>query len=185
MGNSAGVALLVIGIILGPGYYVYGHFFSGKAGPIYPLTVKHGAEGDRFDPLPIELGPDMGQIGLILRFRTEHGPVTTPTKMPRNQYRATLKADGRTILDKAFTLSSTSVESQALLNFSEALPVFQARTKGVYHLDIRQTGEAGMNLISADVQVRKDVVQPNPALVTVGVGLLVAGVVLMLFRTPS
>ena len=181
MKNSAGVVLLVIGLIFGPGYYVYSRFFSGKVVSTYPLTVKHQAADNHFDPLQIELTPDMGQIGLILRFQTEHGPVTTPIQMPRNEYRAILRADSQTILDKAFTLSSTSVESEVLLNFSEVLPVFRAEAKGIYQLEISQTGEAGMNLIGADVQVRKDVVQPNDTLLTVGVGLLAVGAAVLFF----
>ena len=123
----------------------------------------------------------MGKIGLILRFQTEHGPVMTPTQMPQNTYRASLKSGSRTVLDHAFMLTSTSLEHQAMLNFSEAMPVFQADTSGIYQLEISPTGEAGMNLISADVQVRKDVVEPSNTLMTAGFGMLVAGVVLLLF----
>ena len=173
--------LLVIGIVLGPGYYAYSFFFSGKVVFTYPLTVKHRAEDNHFAPLQIELTPDMGKVGLILRFQTEHGPVMAPMHMPRNQYRAILKAGNQTILDKPFILASTSVESEALLNFSEAMPVFRAESKGIYQLEISQIGEADMNLINADVRVRKDVVEPNNALVTVGVGLLIAGVAALLF----
>lgn len=61
------------------------------------------------------------------------------------------------------------------------MPVFQADSSGVYQLEISQTGEAGMNLISADVQARKDVVEPNNTLLTVGFGLLVAGVAMLMF----
>jgi hypothetical protein len=78
-------------------------------------------------------------------------------------------------------LTSTSMEHQALLNYSEAVPVFQADTSGLYQLEISQTGEAGMNLIGANVQVRQGVVEPNKTLLTAGFGLLVAGVVVLMF----
>ncbi|WP_173060645.1 hypothetical protein [Sulfurimicrobium lacus] len=181
MENSAGVALLVIGLVLGPGYYVYSHFLSGKAVSTYPLPVKHQAAGNHFDPVRIELSPDMGKVGLILRFQAEHGPVTTPTKMPRNSYRALLKSGNKTIFDQPFMLTSTSLESEVLLNFHEAMPLFQANTSDAYLLEISQTGEAGMNLISADVQVRQGVVEPNNTLLMTGFGLLVAGVAVLLF----
>jgi hypothetical protein len=181
MENSAGVALLVIGLVLGPGYYVYSHFLSGKVASSHPLTVQHQGAENHFAPVQIELGPDMGKIGLILRFQTEHGPVMTPTQMPQNVYRATLKSGGRTVFEHPFMLTSTSMEHQALLNYSEAVPVFQADTSGLYQLEISQTGEAGMNLIGANVQVRQGVVEPNKTLLTAGFGLLVAGVVVLMF----
>lgn len=181
MENSTGIALLVIGLVLGPGYYVYSHFLSGKEASSHPLTVQKEASGNRFEPVQIELSPSMGKIGLILRFQTEHGPVMTPTQMPQNAYRAILKSGSRTVLDHPFTLTSNSPEHQALLNYSEAMPVFQADSSGVYLLEISQTGEAGMNLISADVQVRQGVVEPSNTLMTAGLGMLAAGVVLLLF----
>lgn len=180
MKNSAGVVLLVIGLIFGPGYYVYSRFFSGKVVSTFPLTMKHQAADNHFAPLQLELAPDMGKIGLILRFQTGHGPVATPVQMPHNEYRAILRANNQTILDKAFTLSSSSVESEVMLNFSEALPVFRVEAHGIYQLEISQTGDTGMNLISADVQVRKDVVQSNDTLLTMGVGLLAVGVAVLL-----
>lgn len=181
MGTSAGIFLLIIGLVMGPVYYVYGSFFSGSLASTHSLLIRQQGGFHAFDPLRIELAPGRGKIGLVLRFQTEHGPVVMPTHMPRNQYRAVLKSATRTIFDKPFSLSSTSVEAVALLNFSEALPVFQAEPAGIYQLEISQVDEAGMNLISADVQVRTGVVEPDFKLVTVGVGLLVAGVVALLF----
>ncbi|MDO8891374.1 MAG: hypothetical protein Q8K43_01515 [Sulfurimicrobium sp.] len=181
MENSAGVALLVIGMVLGPGYYVYSHFLSGKVASSHPLTVKQEAAGNRFEPVQIELSPSMGKIGLILRFQTNHGPVMTPTQMPQNAYRATLKSGSRTVFDHPFMLTSTSLEHQALLNYSEAMPVFQADASGVYQLEIRPKGEAGMNLISAEVQVRQGLLEPSKTLMTAGFGMLVAGVAMLLF----
>ena len=179
MANSAGAALLVIGLVLGPGYYVYSHFLSGKVASTH-LLVKHQAADNHFDPVPIELSPSMGKIGLILRFQTDHGPVMTPTQMPRNTYRAILKSGDRTVFDQPVELTSTSMEHVALLNFSEAMPVFRAATSGAYQLEISQTGEAGMNLISANVQVRTGVVEPDKTLMTAGFGLLAAGVAMLL-----
>lgn len=181
MENSAGVALLVIGLALGPGYYVYSHFLSGKVVSSHPLTVRHEAAGNRFDPVNIELGPSMGKIGLILRFQTDHGPVMTPTQMPHNSYRAILKSGNQTVFDQPFMLASSSLEHESLLNYSEAMPIFKADTSGTYQLEISQTGEAGMNLISAVVQVRKDVVEPSSTLMTAGFGMLLAGVAMLLF----
>ncbi len=181
MENSAGVALLAIGLVLGPGYYVYSHFLGGKVASTHPLTVKPEAAGNRFDPVQLELNPAMGKIGLILRFQTEHGPVMAPTQMPRNPYRAILKSGSRTVFDQPFMLSSTSLEHESLLNFSEAMPVFQADSSGLYQLEISQTGEAGMNLIGADMQVRQGVVEPDNTLLTAGFGLLALGVAMLLF----
>lgn len=121
----------------------------------------------------------MGKIGLILHFQTEHGPVLVPTQRPRNLYRAILKMDNHTIFDKSFTLASTSVESLALINFSEAMPVFRAEKNGIYQLEISQAGEAEMNLVSAEVQVRNDVVEPNNSVILAGIGLLVSGLAIL------
>ena len=180
MVNPAGIMLLSIGLALGPGYYVYSHFFSGTVASTHPVPIKHQAAGDSFDPLQIELTPDMGKVGLIFRFQAEHGPVMSPVQMPRNTYRAILKSGQQTVFDHAFTLSSTSVEAASMLNFSEAMPLFQATSGGLYQLQLSQTGEAGMNLISAEVQVRQGIVEPSSSVLAIGFGLLATGIALLL-----
>lgn len=181
MANSTGVTLLVIGLIFGPGYYVYSHFFSGQVAASHPLPISNHGAGSNIGPAQIELSPTMGKIGLILRFQTSHDPVMSIVQMPQNKYRATLRTGKQTVFDKQFTLTSSSVESEVILNFSEAMPVFEADTSGTYQLEISQMGEAGMNLVSAEAQVRKNIVAPSNTLMTAGFGMLAAGVAMLIF----
>jgi len=85
------------------------------------------------------------------------------------------------LVDKHFSITSPSVDSTPLVSFKESLPLFQVEHAGEYQLKITQEGDAEMNILSADAQIRAKMNAPDRNLVTTGIALLVAGILAIIF----
>lgn len=175
MHKRTGIILLILGLLLGPGYYVYTRFFSGDVVATQPLPLARDGAGERFEPVLLSLAPEMQPIGLVLRFTVSHGPTIQPTYTPRSDYRARLLDGERVILDQRFSLQSPEVESTPSRVFQHALPVLAIEHAGSYRLTVDAEGEPQMTVHSADVQVRANVREPDLQLVAVGAALVAVG----------
>lgn len=180
MGKSAGIVLLIIGVILGPGYFIYTRFYSGREIIELPLQFQPQANGHLRTVASIDLLPVMGPVTIILNITTSHGPTLTPPNTPRNQYQARITFDGTTVLSQSFTLRATQVEATPAQVFKQALPVMTIKTPGKYTLELVQDGEAEMEVKQATVEVRAGVHSLNTTLLAAGIGLLAAGVIVIL-----
>jgi len=173
MHKITGIVLLILGLLLGPGYYVYTRFFSGDLIATQPLPVD--AAGQRFEPVLLRLVPDMQPVGLVLRFTVSHGPTIQPTYTPRSDYRVRLLDGERAVLDHRFSLQSPEVESTPSRVFQHALPVLPVERPVSYRMELSAENEPQMQVHSADVQVRAHVREPDLKLVAAGVALAVIG----------
>lgn len=171
------VVLLMLGLLLGPGYYVYARYFSGQvvATQAMPLSAT------RIEVVNVAVSPDMNPIGLVLRFSAAHGPTPIPPNAPRNHYRARVMDGERVVLEQRFELIAPTVESAPLAQFQQALPVFDAERAATYRLELNAEGEAEMPLHSVDVQVRAGMRSPDYRVVAAGVVLLVLGAARMMW----
>ncbi len=181
MGKTPGILLLILGLLLGPGYYVYARFFSGAVVATYPLTAARDASGERFEPVALRLTPDMEPVALVLRFSVSHGATIQPTYTPRSDYRVRLLDGERVVLDERFSLQSPEVESTPSRVFQHALPPLPISRPVSYRLELAAEGAPQMTVHSADVQVRAQVREPDFRLVAAGVGLALLGVIGMMF----
>ena len=175
MHKMTGIVLLILGLLLGPGYYVYARFFSGDLVATQALPLVRDTAGPRIGPVLLHLTPDMQQIGLILRFNVSHGPTPLPPNTPRNAYRARLVDGERAVMDHRFSLQSPEVDATPSRAFQHALPVLQVDHAASYRLELVDEGEAQMLVHSADVQVRAHMRQPDFKLVAAGISLAVIG----------
>jgi len=166
------IALLLIGFVLGPGYYVYVRHFSGQLMSTQTLPLA----GAQMEAVTLHLTPDMNPIGLVLRFSAAYGATAHPPNSPRNEYRAELLDGERVVLAHRFSLNATSVESTPAATFQQALPLFDADRAAEYRLSVQLQGEGAMQIHSADVQVRAKMRSPDWRLLALGGVLLVLGV---------
>lgn len=176
-----GIVLLILGLLLGPGYYIYARFFSGAVVATQPLPLARDTSGQRFEPVLLNLTPDMQPFGLVLRFDVSHGPTIQPTYTPRNDYRVRLLDGEQVVLDQPFSLQSPSVESTPSQVFQQALPLLQIDRPVSYRLELQAETEPQMTVNSADVQVRAQVRSPDYKLVAAGVALAVVGLLATIF----
>lgn len=177
MQKRTGVLILLLGLLLGPGYYVYARFFSGELVASQVLEI----DGKHFAPIALSLDPNMGAIGLVLRFSVSHGPTPVPPDTPRSDYRVRVFEGERVILEQTFSLQSSEVESTPGRQFQRALPVLYVNHPGVYHLELAAQGEPGMRVHSADLQVRAHVREPDLRLLVAGGVMVAIGLATVLF----
>jgi hypothetical protein len=74
--------LFSLGLMLGPGYYLYANYLSGEPGPSFVMTERAArwtlpdgtilryARSQAYRPVEVELSPEMNRIGIELVFDT-------------------------------------------------------------------------------------------------------------------
>jgi hypothetical protein len=170
--NPMAILCLVLGLILGPGYYIYAKFYSGRPLAEYPLQ----AQTDGFVPLSVPLPPDPSPLRLILMLEAEHGPTTG--RVPRNTY--TVKVGHVTgSVTREISLASVTTESSQQTFLNEIARLDAPHGQSVI-VEISAQGEPEMRVRSAAVALRGDVVEPSPAILGLGGLLLAAGLALLL-----
>jgi hypothetical protein len=107
--------LLMVGLLLGPGYYVVARYLSGEPGVAITLTdraahwtladgtILHFLRGQAYRPVAIELDPKMNRIAFELGF--EFPPVQGSAPLRASEeYAATLLQADQPILQRTVTV---------------------------------------------------------------------------------
>jgi hypothetical protein len=162
--------LLALGLAAGPGYFLYGKYLTGASVGTYPLAA---ASGGGFAPLALTLEPGMSPVRLVLRLSAEHGSGYPPA--PRNRYRAVVSGEVGVLATSDFELVSSTVES-SFQELRYVIGTFPVPTAGAYRLAIEATAEPGMRVTAAQVEVRRNVREPDLRVVWAGVALIGLGV---------
>ena len=181
MTKPVGLMLLIAGLILGPGYFTYTRSYSGREITELPLAFHTGTDGRSRAVANFDLLPVMGPVTVIVYLTSTHGPVNSPPALPRNRYQARVTLGDKTVLTYPFSVRALQVEATPAEVFKQALPVMKNLVAGDYKLELTQQGEAGMEIRHAAVQVRAGVKYVNITLLAIGLVLLFAGVVVILF----
>lgn len=179
MGKSAGLILLILGLALGPGHFIYTRFFTGKLVMEQPLRFSLDASGQGRAEANVFLESAALPASLVLSFSATHGPVMSPPNTPQNHYRAGLLKNGEQVFEKSFTLRSSLVEATPAIQFSEAVMLPENLSEGNYVLTVLQEGEAEMDITAAKLQLRANVAQFDTSMLAIGFGLLAAGIAIV------
>lgn len=103
--------LLMVGLLLGPGYYIVAKYLSGEPGAIFTLTdraarwtladgtILHFVRGQAYRPIAIELDPKMNRIGFELGFEFAPGQGSAAAHA-NEEYAATLLQADQPILQR-------------------------------------------------------------------------------------
>jgi hypothetical protein len=169
------LAIFILGLLLGPGYFLYTKYLTGTAAGTYPLT--RTARG--FEPLVLRLPPEMSPVRLILRLSAQHGP-SFGGATPRNRYRAAVSRGGATAAETPIELASNTVES-SFQEFGHVLATLDVGQASEYRLQIEETAEPGMQVTGASVEVRRNVGEPDMRVVWAGVAMLAVAVAGLVF----
>ncbi len=180
MSKTAGYVLLTVGLILGPGYFIYTRFYTGREITELPLEFHPDTAGRPRAIANLDLLPVMGPLTLIVNFTAAHGSTLSPPNTPRNHYRVRILLNGDTLLTRTFTLRAKRVEATPAEVFKQALPVLEIAAPGRYQLELVQEGASEMEIKQASVQVRTGVHHVNREAVATGIGLLVVGLAVIL-----
>jgi len=196
--------LLLIGLFLGPGYYFYRRFFSGSALNQHQLfrqditsfsvagvTSTSTSDATWSTPVQMDLAPELNPIAFNVSYRTELPSRTSLRKDAR--YQAELKLNDQLIWEKSFSISKTrrqkkgkkksTVRIGGLERSSSHLNTFSLDQPGRYEFNLKPVG-GELKVAELVLKVRKNVLEPNNAILLPGVGMLVLGIIgVVLFQT--
>ncbi|WP_165922921.1 hypothetical protein [Sulfurirhabdus autotrophica] len=180
MNTPIGVIFLIAGLIIGPAYYTYVRFFTGEIVATQTVSFQQKSGKLLFDPIQLQLAPEMNDVGLIIRIDASHGPLILSSNPPKNKYHAIVSDGTNVLVDIHFSSISPAVDSTPSVSFQEALPLFKVNQTGTYQLKIAVEGETEMQILKADVQVRANTKQPNMTIIFTGIAFLAAGILAIL-----
>jgi hypothetical protein len=160
------------GFLIGPGYFLYTRYFTGAVVAVHQLGLPAGAGGARSAEVALE--PAMSPVRFILRVSTEHGPSLRGA--PRNRCRTVIEAEDKSVASSEIELVSNSIES-TVQEFAEVLATLEVPRPAVYRVTLEEGADPGMNATRTQVEVRRNVREPDTRIVWAGVALLLAGLV--------
>lgn len=165
------ILLLVLGLPIGPGYWVYAKFYTGKQAMALPLA---STAGGGLVSQPFKLDPGMAPVGLIFHSQGSFVPRQDENNPPQDAYTATLTGpDGRPQV-VPFPLAAQSVANSNPV-FNVHLLWMKTVAAGEYRMAVGPSGQPTITLENPQLEVRANVQEPDGRIVTVGALLMIAG----------
>lgn len=170
-------ALIVLGLLLAPAYWIYAKFYTGSQAHLLPLTMSEPSESG--PPVwrsgEFVLQADMAPVGLVLLAQGRFSPNMEENRPPRDLYTATLVRGEEAAKPLGFSLGVGKV-SDADPAFREHLLLMHRVQAGNYHLDIRPVNPPAIQIDQMQLQVLQQLHEPDPRVVTAGIVLFILGI---------
>ncbi len=168
--------LLAAGILAGPAYWIYAKFYTGEQAMLLPLAkVDTQDQSWSWRSHTFQLSKDMAPLGLIFSAHGEFAPNMDESQPPKDRYAATLFKDGVAAKPLTFTLGVNHV-SLSNPTFREHLLLFQVVQDAVYQLEVTPITAPDIQLDHVQLEIRRNVLEPNNHIVTAGIMLLILGI---------
>jgi hypothetical protein len=180
-----GPLLLMLGLLLGPTYYIFCEYLSGENGDTFVLTeratrwtlrngtILHVSNGKAFRPVMLKLDPEMNRIAFHLTF--EAAPGSSEVSNATDEYQVTLLQSDQPIFERALVVKlapggKTSVETNRLAIYYPGAYDFLLQEPGTPHVPVSQV----------TLEVRKKMQTLVLPLMWGGFALLVVGLAITL-----
>jgi len=192
--NPQALLLIVLGLVIGPGYFAFCEYFSGRPGQNYALTERgnrwplpdgsilrlHG--GQAYKPLTLEFAPESNNYRLRFSFNvTQAG---APAADATNEYQVSLLQD-----DIGSVQRSVRVKGRGSVTVT--LDPLQIFYPGSYVLVLEEVGAPALAVSGVSLQVDTNVEKPKMwiswsglALLVFGIGMLVRDAIVQTRRRP-
>ena len=180
MRRKAGLWLLVIGLVVGPGSLLAARFFSGHVVAGAPLSFEAGADGSVQARFTFRLADDDLPAAVIVQASAHHDPALLPADPPADRWILRLVKDGSMVHERTMRLQSTLVESSPTLTFKEAVPLGAGDGGGDYVLEVVPEGAPQLTLDAARAEVRVGVESADRTWLLAGLALIAVGLALIL-----
>jgi hypothetical protein len=173
--------LLVLGLLIGPGYFAFCEHVSGRPGQTYALTERGNRwtmpdgsilrlrGGMAYKPLPLELTPDSN--GYRLRF--SFNVTQTDASDAVNEYQVSL-------LQADTGIAERSIKVKGRGKVDVVLDPLQIFYPGGYTLVLEEVGTPPLAVSGVSLQVDTGVEKPKMWIAWSGLALLVLGVGVLL-----
>jgi hypothetical protein len=180
-----GPLLVMLGLLLGPTYYVFCQYLSGENGDTLTLTersarwtladgaILHFSPGQAFRPLTLKLDPEMNRIAFKLTF--EAAPGSSDAPKATDEYHVTLLQSDQPIFERTLAVDlapggQRSVEAGRLTLYYP----------GAYEFLLVEAGPPRVAISQVTLEVLKKIETPFLPLMWGGFALLVAGLAVTL-----
>ena len=173
--------LIVLGLLIGPGYYAFCEHVSGRSGQSFALTERGNRwtlpdgsvlrlrGGQAYKPLPLELTPEQNNYRLRFTFN-----VTQPDSSgATNEYQVSLMQGDSGVAER-------SIKVKGRGNVSVALEPLQIYYPGSYLLVLEEVGTPPLAVSGVGLQVDTGVEKPKMWVAWSGLVLLVFGIGMVL-----
>ncbi len=178
------LAVVAVGLFLGPGYLTYCWFFSGSAAGEYPISVGK--------PVELELSPKMNPVRFnsVVQYDRPHIVVGRE----ETNFRATLKREAHELWAATFGVRESSdrderrhrgtglrVGETTVTNYS-SIRTFSVETPGRYEFVVTRGRQSDLHVNSITLKVRKNVAAVNVPLTAAGWVMLVGAVLAAMIK---
>jgi hypothetical protein len=180
-----GPLLVMLGLLLGPTYYIFCQYLSGENGDTFVFTeratrwtlpdgtILHVSNGKAFRPVTLKLDPEMNQIAFRLTF--EAAPGSSDAAKATDEYQITLLQSDQPIFERALAVKlapggKASVEAGRLAIYYP----------GAYEFLLQETGAPRVPVSQVTLEVRKKLETLFLPLMWGGLAMLVAGLAITL-----
>jgi len=173
--------LIVLGLLIGPGYYAFCEHVSGRPGQNYALTERGNRwslpdgsilrlrGGLAYKPLPLELTPEQNGYRLRFTFNVTQSDSADAT----NNYQVSLLQGDTGVAER-------SIQIKGRGNVAVALDPLQIFYPGSYLLVLEEVGTPPLTVSGVSLQVDTGVEKPKMWIAWSGLVLLVFGVGILL-----
>ena len=171
--------LIGLGLLVGPGYYVFCEHLSGRPGQNYALTERGNRwplpdgsilrlrGGLAYKPLPLELTPESNAYRLSFRFNVT--PTDSAVADATNNYQVSLLQGDTGVAER-------SIQVKGRGNVTVALAPLQIFYPGSYVLVLEEVGTPPLPVSGVSLQIDTGVEKPEMWVAWSGLVLLVFGV---------
>lgn len=167
--------LLIVGLIVGPAYWIYAKFYTGSQAALLTLEKADATPTAIWRSPEFSLTPDMAPAGLILNAGGSFSPNMDESRPPKDRYAAILFKDGEAAKPLNFTLGVKSI-SDSNPAFKEHLLFFQVVQAGRYHMEVTPAAEPAIRLDRMQLEIRQHLHEPDSKVVTLGMVVMVLGI---------
>lgn len=174
--------LLVLGLLLGPGYFAFCEHVSGRPGQTYALTERGNRwampdgsilrlrGGMAYKPVPLELTPDSNGYRLRFSFNVTQADASDAA----NEYQFSL-------LQADTGIAERSIKVKGRGKVDVTLDPLQIFYPGGYVLVLEEVGTPALAVSGVSLQIDTGVEKPKMWIAWSGMALLVIGVGILLF----
>jgi len=174
--------LLVLGLIIGPGYFAFCEHVSGRPGQTYALTERGNRwampdgsilrlrGGMAYKPVPLDLTPDSNGYRLRFSFNVTQADASDAA----NEYQVSL-------LQSETGIAERSIKVKGRGKVDVSLDPLQIFYPGSYVLVLEEVGAPALTVSGVSLQIDTGVEKPKMWIAWSGMALLVVGVGILLF----
>jgi hypothetical protein len=163
--------LLIVGLLVGPAYWVYAKFYTGSQ--LALLELKREDNGHWRSPT-FTLTADMASVGLVMHAQAATPPPSEDGRVRQNRSVVLLHRDDETAKPLPFSLRVTDT-GKTVQTFREHLVYMQQVKPGQYWLAVEPTPQSEISFTNMQLEVRRNLAEPDTRVVTVGMVMGVLG----------